>query len=336
MPPTAPPRERPISQRGQPVRMTFMRVKRLLIGIFLLVATSAAQAQRLPAIETAGPPSPTQQQQQRVEQARETAAKFGLPVSTPAASPNSSAANVSPTSPIPLPDLTQAIPTTTEPQKLSNSIQILLLLSALTLAPSILLMTTCFTRIVIVMSLLRQALGAAQLPPNQILIGLSLFMTLLVMGPTWNRINQEAIVPYTSTDPEKQITQYEAFKRAEGIMRKFMITQVESAHNEDDVYLFHGYAHPGTTPETWADVDTTSLVPAYVLSELKVAFLMGFRIYLPFLIIDMVISSVLISIGMQLLPPVMVSLPFKLLLFVLVDGWHLVCQTLLNSFTVPT
>jgi flagellar biosynthetic protein FliP len=116
-------------------------------------------------------------------------------------------------------------------------------------------------------------------------------------------------------------------------MRKFMIRQIEAAHNQDDVYLFHSYAHPGSSePERWEQVETTTLVPAFILSELKVAFLMGFRIYLPFLIIDMVISSVLISIGMQLLPPVMVSLPFKLLLFVLVDGWHLVCGTLLASF----
>ncbi len=228
-----------------------------------------------------------------------------------------------------LPDHTRTLPTTTEPKKLSSSLQILLLLSVLTLAPSILLMTTCFTRIIIVMSLLRQALGAAQLPPNQILIGLSLFMTFLVMGPTWSRVNTAAIVPYNNN----QITQFEAFNRATGVMREFMIKQIEGAHNEDDVYLFHSYAHPGNgLPQTWAEVDTTSLVPAYVLSELKVAFLMGFRIYLPFLIIDMVISSVLISIGMQLLPPVMVSLPFKLLLFVLVDGWHLVVATLLQSF----
>jgi flagellar biosynthetic protein FliP len=229
-----------------------------------------------------------------------------------------------------LPDITQTIPTTAEPKKLSSSIQILLLLSVLTLAPSILLMTTCFTRIVIVMSLLRQALGAAQLPPNQILIGLSLFMTFLVMAPTWSKVNAQAITPYNNGT----MTQAQAFETSVGILREFMIKQVEAAHNEDDVYLFHAYAHPGQgNPETWAQVDTTTLVPAFVLSELKVAFLMGFRVYLPFLIIDMVISSVLISIGMQLLPPVMVSLPFKLLLFVLVDGWHLVCSTLLASFS---
>jgi flagellar biosynthesis protein FliP len=228
-----------------------------------------------------------------------------------------------------MPDLTRALPTTTDPEKLSSSIQILLLLSILALAPSILLMTTCFTRVIIVLSLLRQALGAAQLPPNQVLIGLALFITFLVMGPTWAKINTEALEPYR----ENRITQAEAFNRAVEVMRGFMIRQVVAAHDEDDVYLFHSYAtKDATLPHQWSDVGTTSLIPAFILSELKVAFFMGFRIYLPFLIIDMVISSVLISIGMQLLPPVMVSLPFKLLLFVLVDGWHLVTATLLSSF----
>src|SRR6185369_13836131 len=230
---------------------------------------------------------------------------------------------------IALPDLTRTVPTTAEPKKLSASLQILLLLSILTLAPSILLMTTCFTRIVIVLSLLRQALGASQLPPNQILIGLSLFMTFLVMVPTWSKVNNEAVQPYS----RGEITQSAAFEKSVGILREFMIKQVVAAGNQDDVYMFHNYAHPKSKePQTWGEVDTTSLIPAFVLSELKVAFFMGFRIYLPFLIIDMVISSVLISIGMQLLPPVMVSLPFKLLLFVLVNGWHLVCGTLLASF----
>ena len=228
-----------------------------------------------------------------------------------------------------LPDMARLVPTTSEPQKLSSSLQILILLSVLTLAPSILLMTTCFTRVIIVMSLLRQALGANGLPPNQVLIGLSLFITFLVMGPTWTRISTEAIGPYQNN----QISQMEAFSRGTEILRGFMIRQIVAAHNEDDVYLFYSYGRTdGAAPQRWADVGTTALIPAYILSELKVAFLMGFRIYLPFLIIDMVISSVLISIGMQLLPPVMISLPFKLLLFVLVDGWHLVTATLLSSF----
>lgn len=228
-----------------------------------------------------------------------------------------------------LPDLTKMLPTTTEPQKLSSSLQILILLSILTLAPSILLMMTCFTRVIIVLSLLRQALGAAQLPPNQVLIGLALFITFLVMGPTWQKINTDALQPYQ----KNEITQAVAIERSVGALREFMINQLVAAHNEDDVYLFHSYANKGAAqPQQWNEVATTTLVPAFILSELKVSFLMGFRIYLPFLIIDMVISSVLISIGMQLLPPVMISLPFKLLLFVLVDGWHLVTATLLSSF----
>jgi len=299
----------------------------LLIMTVMLALAGMARGQAVggaPVFEPAGPPSPTQLEEQRRYQAQKMVNDLGLGgLMQTVNAGGSSAGNV------PLPDVTQVVPTTTDPKKLSASLQILLLLSILTLAPSILLMTTCFTRIVIVMSLLRQALGAAQLPPNQVLIGLSLFMTFLVMGPTWTRINQEAIVPYN----DGQMTQMEAFEKATGVMREFMIRQIEGAHNQDDVYLFHSYAHPNTTePERWEQVETTTLVPAFILSELKVAFLMGFRIYLPFLIIDMVISSVLISIGMQLLPPVMVSLPFKLLLFVLVDGWHLVCGTLLASF----
>jgi flagellar biosynthetic protein FliP len=308
----------------------------LSLATFARGQTVAAAAGEIPALAPAvpfGPPSPAQAQgAAREQQLRTMMGDLGLPVQSLAGAAGGAGRGAD-AGAVALPDITQTIPTTAEPKKLSSSLQILLLLSVLTLAPSILLMTTCFTRIVIVMSLLRQALGAAQLPPNQILIGLSLFMTFLVMGPTWSRVNAEAIVPYTSADPNVQITQGEAFARSVKILREFMIKQIEGAHNEDDVYLFHGYAHPGAgAPQTWAEVDTTSLVPAFILSELKVAFLMGFRIYLPFLIIDMVISSVLISIGMQLLPPVMVSLPFKLLLFVLVDGWHLVCATLLASF----
>ncbi len=300
-------------------------MRKLLFFIILfagLALTTSARAQ----FAAAGPPSPAQMEQNRRDQARKIIGDLGMSAASLDQASNDPTA-------IQLPDASQAIPTTSNPQKLSASLQILLLLSLLTLAPSILLMTTCFTRIIIVMSLLRQALGAAQLPPNQILIGLSLFMTFLVMGPTWSQINTQAIAPYTSNDPSVQITQAEAFARTHMILRKFMIDQVVGAHNEDDVLLFYSYAHPGAAePQDWKDVESTALVPGFVLSELKIAFLMGFRIYLPFLIIDMVISSVLISIGMQLLPPVMVSLPFKLLLFVLVDGWHLVCGTLMASF----
>ena len=291
-----------------------------LMASFLLLLSISAHAQT-PSATAFGPPTESDARNQKV---REVLGNLGMPATslTPGATGNNAQA-------IALPDLTRTVPTTTDPKQLSSSLQILLLLSVLTLAPTILLMTTCFTRIIIVMSLLRQALGASQLPPNQVLIGLSLFMTFMVMGPSWNRINKTAIIPYNNNE----ISQFEAFDRAKGVLREFMIRQVEAAHNEDDVYLFHHYSSPDATPpKNWDEVATTTLIPAFILSELKVAFLMGFRIYLPFLIIDMVISSVLISIGMQLLPPVMVSLPFKLLLFVLVDGWHLVCATLLASF----
>ncbi len=281
--------------------------------------------------EAAGPPTAEAARESRQAEVRRIAGDMGVPVGEYAGGkrvlPGEAAGSGSDTA---LPDLSRVVPTTTDPQKLSSSMQILLLLSVLTLAPSILLMMTCFTRIIIVMSLLRQAIGANGLPPNQVLIGLALFMTFVVMGPTWARINTEAIDPYR----HGAISQTAAIERATGVMREFMIRQVVAAHNEEDVYLFQGYASKGAPePKEWSEVATTALVPAFVLSELKVAFLMGFRIYLPFLIIDMVIASVLISVGMQLLPPAMISLPFKLLLFVLVDGWHLVVATLLSSFS---
>ena len=297
----------------------------LVIGALLSVSTNGARGQFA---TVAGPPTETQaaaeSHNSRMDEVRRIASNSGMNV-------GGGGADTTTSNDVALPDLTKMVPTTTEPGKLSTSLQILILLSVLSLAPSILLMTTCFTRVIIVMSLLRQALGAAQLPPNQVLVGISLFITFLVMGPTWSKINSEAIAPYNAN----QITQAQAFERATGCLREFMIKQIVAAHNEDDVYLFHSYASNGSKqpPSKWEDVATTTLIPAFVLSELKVAFLMGFRIYLPFLIIDMVISSVLISIGMQLLPPVMVSLPFKLLLFVLVDGWHLVVATLLASFS---
>lgn len=295
-----------------------MRMIRLVIVGVVLLLSAGAQAQVQGILY--GPPTEQQMRDMRMSEVNKATQAVGMP-----GMPTGEMRQPD----VPLPDLTQVLPTTTEPTKLTNSLQIVILLSVLTLAPSILLMCTCFTRIVIVLSLLRQAMGVQQLPPNQVMIGLALFMTFLVMSPTWNEINKQAITPYRNNE----IGQLSAIEKGVGVMREFMIRQIVAAHNEDDVYLFHGYANPSAPqPQSWSEVSTTSLVPAFILSELKVAFLMGFRIYLPFLIIDMVVSSVLISIGMQLLPPVMVSLPFKLLLFVLVDGWHLVTQTLLMSF----
>ena len=206
--------------------------------------------------------------------------------------------------------------------------QIIILLTVLSLAPAILLMMTSFTRIVIVLSLLRQALGTQQLPPNQIMIGLALFMTFLVMGPTWQRVNNEALQPYM----DGKMEQKEALTAALLPVRKFMYEQIKANNNDDDIFLFIAFDHQQTRPKQLKDVSTLSLIPAFMLSELKTAFYMGFRVYLPFLIIDMVISSVLISMGMMMLPPALISLPFKLLLFVLVDGWHLITASLMGSF----
>jgi flagellar biosynthetic protein FliP len=205
--------------------------------------------------------------------------------------------------------------------------QILILLTVLSLAPAILIMMTSFTRLIIVLSLLRQAMGTQQLPPNQILIGLSLFMTFLIMGPTWTRVNTEALQPYM----RGEMSQPEALSRAVLPVREFMIRQIQQTGNDSHVDLFTDYAGQPRASE-WSQVGTMSLIPAFILSELKTAFLMGFKVYLPFLIVDIVISTMLISMGMMMLPPVLISLPFKLLLFVLVDGWRLIAGSLMGSF----
>ncbi len=217
---------------------------------------------------------------------------------------------------------------------LSASLSIIILLTVLSLAPAILVMCTSFTRIIIVLALLRQAMGTQQLPPSQVITGLALFLTFLVMAPTIQAIHRDAIAPLQA----EEIGQLEAWNRAKQPLRDFMFDQIEHAGNWGDVFMLLNYRGVDTRePEklTRADVDMITLIPAFILSELKVAFLMGFRLYLPFLVIDMVISSVLISMGMMMLPPVLISLPFKLLLFVLVDGWQLVCGGLLQSFAVP-
>jgi flagellar biosynthetic protein FliP len=234
-----------------------------------------------------------------------------------------------PTAPITLPSVgpLNQLPSITSPQNVGPALQIVLLLTVLSLAPALLIMTTSFTRIVIVLSLLRQAIGTQQLPPNQVLIGLALFMTFLIMGPTLTRVNNEAIEPYM----RGSIQQSDAMARAAVPVRDFMIKQIRYNKNDEDVLLFTE-ASGQPEPKSWGEVGTMTLIPAFILSELKTAFLMGFRIYLPFLIVDMVISSVLISMGMMMLPPSLISLPFKLLLFVLVDGWRLISGSLMGSF----
>jgi len=221
----------------------------------------------------------------------------------------------------------------TSATQLSGALAIVALLTVLSLAPAVLIMCTSFTRIVVVLSLLRQAIGTQALPPSQVIVGLSLFLTLLVMSPVLVEINDRALQPLQAGT----ITQAKAWEEAKAPLRDFMFDQIDYAGNWDSVYMMMEYRGQDTSqPEelTRGDVDLLTLVPAFVLSELKIAFLMGFRLYLPFLVIDMVVSSVLISMGMMMLPPVFISLPFKLLLFVLVDGWRLVAGSLLNSFAV--
>lgn len=216
----------------------------------------------------------------------------------------------------------------TSPQGLSSTIQVMLLLTVLSLAPAVLLMTTCFVRIVVVLGLLRQAIGTQQLPPSQVITALSLFITLLIMTPVWKEVYDRAIVPYTN----QQIGLEQAWNEGVTPIRRFMSLQIERTGNRDDVYLFLSYLPDQPTPTDYSEVPLQALLPAFMLSELKTAFLIGFQIYLPFLIVDMVIAAVMVSMGMLMLPPVLISLPFKLLLFVLLDGWHLVVGMLMESF----
>ncbi|MDQ0253700.1 flagellar biosynthetic protein FliP [Evansella vedderi] len=210
-----------------------------------------------------------------------------------------------------------------EPENLTATIQLLLLLTVLALAPSILILTTCFTRIIVVLSFVRSGLATQQMPPNQVLIGLALFITFFVMAPVFSEVNEQALQPLF----EGEITQEEAFEAAAIPMKEFMARHTR----EKDLALFMGYAGL-PRPETLDDIPLTALIPAFAISELKTAFQIGFMIFVPFLVIDMVVASILMSMGMMMLPPVMIALPFKILLFVMVDGWHLVVRSLLLSF----
>jgi flagellar biosynthetic protein FliP len=207
--------------------------------------------------------------------------------------------------------------------RLSLPIEILLALTVLSLAPSILVMMTSFTRIIVVFSFVRQAIGTQQMPPSQLLIGLALFLTVIVMFPVFSQINNEALQPYL----KEEISREEAVKNGFEPIKKFMLKHVR----EKDIALFMKFRgiDKKVTPET---ISASVLIPGFVISELRTAFQIGFLIYLPFLVIDLVVASVLMSMGMMMLPPVMISLPFKVLLFVLVDGWHLLIQSLLTGF----
>ncbi|MDP6544094.1 MAG: flagellar type III secretion system pore protein FliP [Phycisphaerae bacterium] len=225
-------------------------------------------------------------------------------------------------------DLVKSLPNIETPGGTGTLITWVVMVTVLSVAPALLVMVTCFTRIVVVLGLLRQALGSPQLPPNQVIFGLSLLMTAVVMAPTYNKIHNGAISPYLNG----QMDRTTAISTGETHIREFMTTQIEAAGNGSDVYLFLSDEVAEKKNLAWGDVPTVSLIPAFVVSELKVAFWMGFRIFLPFLVIDMLVATFLVSMGMLMLPPSLISLPFKLLLFVLADGWHLVVGTLMNSF----
>jgi flagellar biosynthetic protein FliP len=223
----------------------------------------------------------------------------------------------------PIPGLNVNIGTSTATGGSSNTVTLLLLLTVLSLAPSFLILMTSFTRIVIVLGFVRTSLGTQQMPPNQVLIGLALFLTFFIMSPTLGEVNQTALQPYL----KGEINQTQAYQKASLPMKKFMFKHTR----QKDLKLFLDYSK-AKAPTGVEDIPLTSLVPAYAISELKSAFQMGFMIFIPFLVIDMVVSSTLMSMGMMMLPPVMISLPFKILLFILVDGWYLVVRSLLLSY----
>ncbi|WP_226665679.1 flagellar type III secretion system pore protein FliP [Metabacillus litoralis] len=208
-------------------------------------------------------------------------------------------------------------------ESVSTSVKLLLLLTVLSIAPSILILMTCFTRIIIVLSFVRTSLATQQMPPNQILIGIALFLTFFIMAPTFSEVNEQALTPLFN----EEIQLEEAYERAAIPFKEFM-----SKHTrQKDLSLFLNYAGI-EKPQSVEDIPLTALVPAFAISEIKTAFQIGFMIFIPFLVIDMVVASVLMSMGMMMLPPVMISLPFKILLFVLVDGWYLIIKSLLQSF----
>jgi flagellar biosynthesis protein FliP len=224
---------------------------------------------------------------------------------------------------LPVPALKIGFGEAKNPGEVSALVQILFLLTVLSLAPAILIMMTSFTRLAVVFSFLRHAIGTQQMPPNQILIGLSLFLTFFIMTPVWQTVRETAWDPYM----KKSISQEQALEAAAKPVRAFMFKQTR----EKDLALFVNLAKIAK-PKNTEDIPTMVLVPAFMISELKTAFQIGFVLFLPFLVIDLVVSSILLSMGMMMLPPVMISLPFKVLLFVLVDGWHLIVGSLVKSF----
>jgi len=225
---------------------------------------------------------------------------------------------------IPFPKIGIDLGTASKPEDVSVTLQILLLLTVLSLAPSILIMTTCYLRLIISFHFLKSALGTQQMPPGQLLAGIALFITFFIMAPTWNKVNTVALKPLMNGD----ISMEEAYDKGIEPIREFMFKQVR----DEDLSLFVGLANL-KRPDKREDLPTYVLVPAFALSELRAGFIIGFFLYVPFIMVDMIISSILMSMGMMMLPPMLISLPFKILLFVLVDGWNLIVGSLVRSFS---
>ena len=225
---------------------------------------------------------------------------------------------------VPIPSISLGVGGDSDKDQLSTSLKILALLTVLSVAPAILILTTAFTRIVIVLSFVRTALGTQSIPPNQVIIGLSLFLSFFVMGPTYKQVNEQAIQPYMAA--ENPIPFEEAIERAEAPLRNFMLQNTY----EKDLRLFLDMR--GETVETRDDVPLFTLIPAFVVSELKTAFIIGFYIFVPFVVIDLIVASLLMGMGMMMMPPVVVSLPAKLLVFVLADGWSVLVKALLSGY----
>ena len=225
---------------------------------------------------------------------------------------------------IPIPKINFGVSPATKPSDVALSLQILLLLTVLSLAPTLLVLVTSFTRVVVVLSFVRTALGTQQVPPTQVLVGLSLLLTFFIMNPVINDINKNALQPYLAN----KISQQKAIDTAAKPLRAFMFKQTR----EKDIALFYTISQEKVRPKTQADVPTYILIPAFVISELKTAFEIGFAIYIPFIVIDMVVASVLLSMGMMMIPPIIISLPFKILIFLLVDGWNLTVNAIFASY----
>ncbi len=224
---------------------------------------------------------------------------------------------------MPMPKLSVEVGKASNPEDVSITLQILFLMTILSLAPAIMILTTAFTRIIVVFHFLKQAMGTTQMPPSQVLVGLAMFLTFFVMAPTWSKVNDSALQPYL----QKRISIQEAYDKGVEPLREFMFRQTR----EEDLGLFLKLSNI-EKPQNRSEVPTYALIPAYAISELRVGFQIGFILFMPFIIIDLVVASVLMSMGMMMLPPVMISLPFKILLFILVDGWHLVVNSLMQSF----